>query len=169
MIRMFNKTDSYKSFIASGFAFLLCHRRGFTSLALLSCLFFMGSCSDNSVFTNWLSKPAEISTLSKTDLDRYARGVQLGVAKNPDQLASLRQQDVELIFSKPHFVRNDGVTQVWQYRTESCVVDIYWQGSNVQNKAKFVEFRDRQLNGEMEANKSAPWHCVQSLVQNRDI
>ncbi len=159
-----------KRVLASALAVVLTGRRGLLAVFLCASLLSLGSCDEEATLLGFQEHPTDLSVLSQNELDKHARVVKDSITEDPALIASLRQQDIELALAKPDLVRVDGQTQVWQYRTQSCVLDIYWRGKDVTSKsASHYEFRARQ-NGDMQnQDEAAPWHCVQSIIQKRDI
>ncbi len=45
---------------------------------------------------------------------------------NPDVFVKLERQDVLALFDEPVLRRQEGQTHIWQYRSASCVLDIYF-------------------------------------------
>ena len=92
-----------------------------TVCLILICLF-----SDNMNAQAFTGTRLDLSDMSRGNMMRYARSMQQGVAENPDLLTSLKGEDVRLILAAPEMERVDGPTTVWQYRTSSCILDVYF-------------------------------------------
>lgn len=66
------------------------------------------------------------------------------VAGTPDTLTMLTEQEISYIFGKPVMERKDAEATVWQYKTESCVVDFYFydqQGLEAESRVAYVDVR----------------------------
>ncbi len=131
---------------------------------LVGAVVFVGLC-DLSIRAG-MAKSTEIiqqknlAELSKPQMYRYAMSVQMSVAQNPDKLLSLSLNDLKLMLASPDLYRQDGMGKVWQYRTESCVFDVFMTDSKVMH----YEFRSRHIGDETEINQSA---CLRDLFDSR--
>lgn len=108
----------------------------------------------------------DLAGMGKGDMMRYARAVQSGVAREPDLLTSLKGEDIRLILAAPEMERVDGPTTVWQYRTASCVLDVYFTvpDTNAVDDASVThyEVRGRELGQGADATG-----CMKSLYDER--
>ncbi len=50
------------------------------------------------------------------------------ISFQPGHLLSIRGQDVKMVLREPELVRHESPTTIWQYRTDACVLDIYFAG-----------------------------------------
>lgn len=110
---------------------------------------------------------ANLASLSKTQMMRYARSVQETVASEPETLLKLAGEDVRLILAAPDLQRVDAPSVVWQYRTASCVLDVYFTtGKDASADAAdvaYYEVRARK-SGDGQPDAGA---CIQGLYQDR--
>lgn len=138
-------------------------------IVLSSCLLLMGSCNETTNFLSLLKKPVQLQELSKENLIRYAYAMQAALTQKPDNIRHLTTMDIKLAMAEPDLDRKDGRSHVWQYRTESCVLDVYWRQGGKRQKVSHYEFRARRAIFDDVAvieNKPA-WHCIQTLIQQR--
>lgn len=73
------------------------------------------------------------------------------ISHNPDAVLNLTGQDIQAALKAPGLIRRDLPTIIWQYRSDSCVLDIYFKATsdNVeQMKASHYEMRQRQGHAE---------------------
>lgn len=63
------------------------------------------------------------------------------VNDDPDQLLGMTSDTLGEILGKPTLVRRDGGAEVWQYRSEACVLDLFLYGGMKQ--VEHVDLRDR--------------------------
>jgi len=103
---------------------------------------------------------ADLSAMSKPQMFRYAVSVQTAASQNPDVILSLSADDVKLMLAAPDLNRRDGAGAVWQYRTASCVLDVFMD----EDQIKHYEFRSRRLGDE--AVIDAP-SCLKDLYTAR--
>jgi len=82
-----------------------------------------------------------------------------------NQILDLSGHDIVQIFDEPELVRQDLPTTIWQYRNESCVMDVYFTVDNVNDVARAnvahyeVRRRDTRADEKVTAND-----CMQELV-----
>ncbi len=70
--------------------------------------------------------------------------------KSPDALVQ--------ILGSPDFVREDGESQIWQYRSNDCILDIFIHGPEKNPKIIYTEIRARTL------GRSPHNSCVTNLI-----
>jgi len=68
------------------------------------------------------------------------------VNDNPQQLMGLDHESLNEMLGEPALVRRDGDAEVWQYRADRCVLDLFLYG--VDKKVEHVDLRDRGGEGE---------------------
>lgn len=143
--------------------------RNFSILALCLSLFLVGSCNESAGIFDFSNKPADLTQLSKSDLMRYGYALQVAMLQSSDNIKKLEARDIKLALSAPDFSRKDGRNNIWQYRTESCVLDIHWQEKKSSAPVSHFEFRQRRsaLNGTQAVIDPVEWQCVQSIIQDR--
>jgi hypothetical protein len=54
----------------------------------------------------------------------------------------LPADDLEKLLGRPEMVRRDDPAEVWQYRSESCVVDLYLYPEQSSYRVAYIEARD---------------------------
>jgi hypothetical protein len=86
------------------------------------------------------------------------------ISLHPDRLMEIRGQDVKTILREPELVRQESPTTIWQYRTDSCVLDIYFSGNTdpLLSPVSYYEIRAREK-GVTDADVSAS--CVRDLAR----
>ena len=65
------------------------------------------------------------------------------VLYDPEEFIGYRPQRLLPILGAPDFVRRDGPAQIWQYRAENCVLDLFLYGKNDDSQVRHVELRER--------------------------
>lgn len=90
------------------------------------------------------------------------------VADAPDTMKLLTDEEVGYIMGAPAMQRRDaGVNaKVWQYRTDSCIVDVFFYDGNV----SYVDMRAKQ-DGDVKAgsslgDKNARGACLEEAADN---
>lgn len=95
------------------------------------------------------------------------RDIVRAISDSPEFVLRLSGRDMYEILDKPEFVRRDLPTVVWQYRTDSCVLDLYFtaSGDNVLSEpVVHYEVRGRGVSGENVSERA----CVSALVKPRE-
>ncbi len=62
---------------------------------------------------------------------------------DPEEFIGYGPQRLLPIMGAPDFVRRDGPAQIWQYRAENCVLDLFLYGQNDDSQVRHVELRER--------------------------
>lgn len=60
---------------------------------------------------------------------------------DPQQLLGLSADSVQKALGNPSLVRRDGSAEIWQYRADACVLDLFLYGE--QKQVEHVDLRDR--------------------------
>lgn len=61
---------------------------------------------------------------------RYVSDLYDLVGSDPENLKQLISTDFEKMFSAPELKRREGNLTVWQYRSDACVLDLYFKGDD---------------------------------------
>lgn len=61
--------------------------------------------------------------------------------EDPDRLLGLEAGAIHDILGEPALVRRDGDAEVWQFRADQCVLDLFIYGDA--NRVEHVDLRDR--------------------------
>ncbi len=56
------------------------------------------------------------------------KGLAREISMHPEKMLTVRGQDIKYVLREPELVRHETPTTIWQYRTDSCVLDIYFAG-----------------------------------------
>lgn len=62
---------------------------------------------------------------------------------DPEEYVGYAPERLLPLLGAPDFVRRDGGAQVWQYRAEHCVLDLFLYGKGNDSRVKHVELRKR--------------------------
>lgn len=57
-------------------------------------------------------------------------------------IIGLGTEAVERLLGRPEMVRRDAPAEVWQYRSETCVVDLYLYPAQASYRVAYIEARD---------------------------
>ena len=63
----------------------------------------------------------------------------------PDRLVGLPPLEVTALLGEPGFLRRDGPSELWQYRGETCVLDIFLHKDANGARVTHVEMRGRSV------------------------
>lgn len=56
------------------------------------------------------------------------KGLAKDISLHPEKMLSVRGQDIKSVLREPELIRIEAPTTIWQYRTDACVLDIYFAG-----------------------------------------
>ena len=79
------------------------------------------------------------------------------VAAVPETMMSLTEREVSSLFGSPAVTRRDADAQIWQYRGEECVMDVYFYGAGDSRPVTYVDYRGN-------ASSSAPASCLNAIA-----
>ena len=60
--------------------------------------------------------------------DESRKSLAREISLHPEKMLTVRGQDIKYVLREPELVRVEAPTTIWQYRTDSCVLDIYFAG-----------------------------------------
>jgi hypothetical protein len=86
------------------------------------------------------------------------------ISLNPAHMMNVRGQDIKSILREPELVRHDAPTTIWQYRTDACVLDIYFAGDSdpLLSPVAYYEIRAR---GKGVEDAKIAGTCVRDLAR----
>ncbi len=94
------------------------------------------------------------------------RALRKSISVNPDSLLDVYGRDVFEVFDKPEMVRRDAPTTVWQYRNETCVLDLYFTtAKDSAMAAPVVHYEVRLRDGGAGEQAAMGQKCVKSLAR----
>lgn len=105
----------------------------------------------------------------------YINRAQKYLSGDPAALTKLSEREVGYIFGKPSMERRDADARIWQYRTEGCVVDVYFYQNAEDGGAfdvSYVDFRsgdDLKLGApinDQPAARGSQSRCLRMLVSS---
>lgn len=159
--------------LASGFPVFLNRRFIVISACVLLSLMMVGSCNNAAQKSETLLSQAMIdfSDFSKGKLIRHAYDLQNAVAENPDSFFRMSARDLTLMLAKPDLERKDYPGVVWQYRSGSCVLDVFYTAADDdaldRAQIQHYEIRNRGVITQAQDEQVASWNCLQSLYHDR--
>ncbi len=129
-------------------------------------LLLVGSCNESATILDFSKTPQNLESLSKADLMRYGYALQVTMHNDPNSLKQMTSHEVFLALSTPDLTRNDGRNNIGQYRTDKCVMDIFWR---IGDTISHYEFRQRRsvLNSAQAIEPPRAWQCVQEIIEQR--
>lgn len=112
-----------------------------------------------------LSEGDQVNSYANYD-PAHKRKIRSSLKENADALLSLKGRDVMHLFDAPELVRRDLPTTVWQYRNDSCVMDVYFTVGRDDDVARATvahyEIRARDLRSDKVVGAN---DCVEDLVK----
>lgn len=108
--------------------------------ALAFALALLGACTTTGQNTSGANGTAGLGEASAPSQEqKTARAV----LYDPEEFIGYGPQRLLPIMGAPDFVRRDGPAQIWQYRAENCVLDLFLYGKNDDSQVRHVELRER--------------------------
>jgi hypothetical protein len=108
---------------------------------------------------NPVAPPAAQSDGAAPEQSATAPAPELAKPARPEDVLGLAADALEKLLGRPELVRRDAPAEVWQYRSESCVVDLYLYPEKTSYRVAFIEARDHS------AASIAPDRCFDSLAK----
>ncbi len=126
------------------------------------------SVNQNAAYAYSSSQPAA----HVQDGDRMVRHVAAQIKSNPEALLKMNGKQVAVIFSTPGLQRIEGDMDLWQYRTPSCVMDLYI-ADNGKGAVAHYEMRSRAKVGAKSDrddffDQAARRDCIKSVLNGHD-
>lgn len=87
--------------------------------------------------------PGESHDLTPAEQRRYSAVLENILLRDMDKLQGLHSEDVDLLLAQPSLKRKDGPVEVWQYRSASCVLDVYIDADHARDAVLHYELRQR--------------------------
>jgi len=86
-----------------------------------------------------------------------------GALPGPERLMGLTGDDLKALLGAPRFVRRDRPAEIWQYGTDTCVLDLFLYAGDKggPHRVSHFEFRGRTVAG------VAPADCYRQLLATR--
>ncbi|MBL8712684.1 MAG: hypothetical protein JNM12_07275 [Alphaproteobacteria bacterium] len=121
-------------------------------LAMLPLMVLLvGSCKTSEVTDNFAHKndvtqlraalfPDRVETPDYHPAGGYIARAQDFVQSNPAALTKLTEQEIGFLFGKPSMERRDADARIWQYKTPSCVMDVFFYGGD-QSPVSYIDYR----------------------------
>ena len=91
------------------------------------------------------------------------RGFRRAVLNNHENMMTLTGGQVRSILNQPELVRRDLPTVVWQYRTDECVLDVYFTSSTT--RLDNTPVAHYEVRGREDAKEYAADQCLGTLIR----
>jgi len=146
-----------------GLAYMKPRRRMISAAGAMGlCLFLVGSC--NSSFSTFLNPGnVDLENVSSSRVVQYAYALQENLAEQPARFMKLDPARVKLALAHPDLERVESHMAVWQYRSDSCVLDLYLDTRA--GEITHYEFRPRNIHDA--EDEFSDWACLQQMYQSR--
>ena len=94
------------------------------------------------------------------------RALRRDISQSPENLLDIYGQDIYEVFRAPEIIRRDAPTTIWQYRNDSCVLDVYF---TTQKKtamaAPVVHYEVRMREDAEDVSERLERSCVKTLAR----
>lgn len=94
----------------------------------------------------------------------YVSRAQKYIAGNPESLKLLTEQEVTFLFGRPDMERRDANAAIWQYTSDSCVIDFFFYdepGLEDESRVAYVDQRTKKA--------GVTGDCLHNVIAGRDI
>ena len=152
----------------------------FIALAALTMVLFAGGSVFQHVYrtnvTVSLQGADGVGSMSAGEKKEYARTLETMLIRNPETMGRMIGEEIKLVLDRPGLERREMPTVVWQYRSKSCVLDLFFRadkdGAADYSRVKHFEIRHRDImpfNASYEAGKNveadAQSSCLRSIIR----
>lgn len=72
-----------------------------------------------------------LQDMDSADRNRYVRIFRDRLLQDPETFLTMGESDLAMVFSRPSLKRIEGNTQIWQYRSGVCVLDLFIDNGHV--------------------------------------
>jgi len=86
--------------------------------------------------------PGAIPEVAQPDPATAALPPEPIINDDPQQLMGLDPSALRALLGEPELVRREAPAEIWQYRNESCVFDVFLYDTTGQRKVTYIEARD---------------------------
>lgn len=90
------------------------------------------------------------------------RALSRSISYNPEHILKMTGQDIRAALHEPGLIRREAPTIIWQYRSEACVLDIYF--STPQQDAGLATVVHYELRGRGQDGAEAGKTCVKDII-----
>lgn len=109
---------------------------------------------------------SDVSSMRMSLADRVERQALIHKAiGNPEGIASLKQEQLLLLFNRPDLIRHEGKSTSWHYIADTCVIDLYFNDG--EGKPAYLNFR--ALKGAMNMPRQTEADACVLEVLSRDL
>jgi hypothetical protein len=93
------------------------------------------------------------------------------ISHEPRALVLLTEEEVGYLFGSPQMTRKDKDSEVWQYKTDTCVVDFYFYGSSktAPRDVTYADVRSKKFSRTADLPKKAQSKCLRAIIDGSDI
>lgn len=88
--------------------------------------------------TSKTAHPGKVSVPLPKEITRGAASLKQKSAK---EFKGYKAKSLVGLIGRPDFVRRDGLAQIWQYRSNACILDLFMYGATTDKKVKHAELR----------------------------
>lgn len=97
---------------------------------------------------------------------RYVDDLYNSVSQNPGKLKNLVAADFRKMFDEPELKRREGNLTIWQYRSDRCVLDIYFKDNSKKPFDYILHHRDTAffMGGSAIVEELSDGDCLQTII-----
>lgn len=99
--------------------------------------------------------------------DQTHKALRRKISYTPEALLQLNTQHIRGLFNEPGLVREEAPITIWQYRTDVCVLDLYFKGSS-KNSFKPVAHYEIRAREKGAKDEDVQEDCVGEVLRSRN-
>jgi hypothetical protein len=107
------------------------------------------------------AKPPQVGEVTLPLPKEITRGISSLKEKSAKEFKGYKAQSLVGLIGRPDFMRRDGPAQIWQYRSNACILDLFMYGATTDKKVKHAELRGSKI------GKGPSRGCFAKLLQGR--
>lgn len=132
-------------------------------LGILAFQHLMKDETDGQAFASAGLSSSRLDTIQK--LPDTSDDLRRSISYTPDNVLKLTGQELRSVLKDPGLVRHESPTTMWQYRTSSCVLDVYFGAGAESAPVAHYEIRAREKGVE---DTTVRQNCMRDLVRQQN-
>ena len=75
-------------------------------------------------------RPSEVPLTAESIGQPKPSDIKSNIIRDPEFIKSLHADDITDLFGAPDFLRGEGKFLMWHYKSDECVLEMYWEDKN---------------------------------------
>ena len=94
-------------------------------------------------------------------------GLRRALSAHPDKLLDLKGQDVRAALHEPSLIMSEAPTIIWQYRTDACVLDVYFKTEEGDASSAGVSYYEGRTREDDASKSVADKSCLREIISEQ--